>query len=481
VQDWNFLFDNENSSRTMIFILVGLFSTIVAQTCTVQHTDGRSSTGTCGANCTTALSTSGIAACAGAKCCTDDAPCSLGGVCKDESVCSLTAGKLAVSSDCVGYGAAVKCCIDRPARPNVTFTGNVETDFWSQPRVVTTFDFVSGSGTPSPDVGLPVQVPAGTISGWDVKSIDFIHDFERNALHIGVNCFGVCGDADGDGDPDKTAPFLVDLGGIDTADFASTEAVAILLDFGNATAGPDGVFDFIIGYPGGGTLSCAVGGRAPFAASDCFGLYNVSQFPGTNLGLAFVEPTAAKHATADHNPRPSLSRPDLEWTIEDLTALLAKANIRQVDSRGLCSWELAFRAYSGSFMDAGIGEDSVPNTAISVRVKFGDSRTANASASFCTGFATPSPSATLPPTPVPTPATPAPTPAPTPAATFESTTTTTATTSTVSATQTLTESGTAASKTTILSVEVETTDTSAELPANISLVLVVLFVRTLLN
>jgi hypothetical protein len=69
-------------------------------------------------------------------------------------------------------------------------------------------------------------------SGWDIKDIRIQFDYKRNALHIGINCFGVCGDADGDGDEGSTSMMLNGNGGVDHPKFGGSETVAIA--FGKA-------------------------------------------------------------------------------------------------------------------------------------------------------------------------------------------------------------------------------------------------------
>lgn len=88
------------------------------------------------------------------------------------------------------------------------------------------------------------------VSGWDIKNIYFQFDLRTGDFHIGINCFGICGDADGDLDPNRSSPELVSVGGLDTADFMSSELFAIALDLGSPDGNaPDGKMDFIIGYP----------------------------------------------------------------------------------------------------------------------------------------------------------------------------------------------------------------------------------------
>ena len=49
------------------------------------------------------------------------------------------------------------------------------------------------------DVGMPPSF--GAVSGWDIKDVRFHHDGASDRLYVGINCFGICGDADGNGDP----------------------------------------------------------------------------------------------------------------------------------------------------------------------------------------------------------------------------------------------------------------------------------------
>jgi len=64
-----------------------------------------------------------------------------------------------------------------------------------------------------PDVGLPNQFEEGTISGWDMNAIYLDYDIASDTLYVGIDCFGICGDADGDGDPGATGAVLDELKG----------------------------------------------------------------------------------------------------------------------------------------------------------------------------------------------------------------------------------------------------------------------------
>merc|ERR1711981_1540699 len=80
----------------------------------------------------------------------------------------------------------------------LTMTGNVEADFGTRPGVIVVAD------PGEIDVGMPPGFAALglEISGWDIKDIRFSYNYRTDVLFIGVNCYGVCGDADPDGNMD---------------------------------------------------------------------------------------------------------------------------------------------------------------------------------------------------------------------------------------------------------------------------------------
>ena len=121
----------------------------------------------------------------------------------------------------------------------LSLTGNVETDFALAEAVIVT------DGT-APDVGLPGRPEwASVTSGWDIKDFRFFYDPADDSLYLGINFFGIAGDADGDGNPAAASPTLTALGGQDLADLGGSEAIQIEFDWNS-----DGVFDTIAGIPG---------------------------------------------------------------------------------------------------------------------------------------------------------------------------------------------------------------------------------------
>ncbi|HRW11435.1 MAG TPA: hypothetical protein P5121_40330, partial [Caldilineaceae bacterium] len=110
-----------------------------------------------------------------------------------------------------------------------TFTGDAAADF-AGGNAIRIDDPVGDVGMPAPDF------PAGAASGWDIRSVYLEYDPATDILYVGIDCVVICGDADGDGDPDNTGPILGKpisdggLGGQDVADWGRGESFGFLLD-----------------------------------------------------------------------------------------------------------------------------------------------------------------------------------------------------------------------------------------------------------
>ena len=118
-------------------------------------------------------------------------------------------------------------------------TGNVMLDFPA------TNVFADPGGQ---DVTMPPTIPG--ISGWDIAAIAIAYDEAADTLYVGIDTYGIAGDADGDGAPSGTSPALAALGGSDNANFAGGECFTIALDIDG-----DGVCEVIGGTPLGQDLS----------------------------------------------------------------------------------------------------------------------------------------------------------------------------------------------------------------------------------
>jgi hypothetical protein len=142
---------------------------------------------------------------------------------------------------------------------NPVFTGDAYVDFLESGAV--RFDDPGGM-----DVGLPPQFPAGTITGWDVKALYLFYNRSEDTMFVGVDFYGIAGDADGDGDPGRTGQALASLGGVDEPDLGGTESVVLLMD-----TNMDKKYELAVGVNGTANISS-------------FGTYN---FVGRKYAPAF--------------------------------------------------------------------------------------------------------------------------------------------------------------------------------------------------
>jgi hypothetical protein len=212
----------------------------------------------------------------------------------------------------------------------VTFTGDAKRDFESSNGAWTYFRDSTWNGAETPDVGLPRSIyPESQISGWDMRGIYFAYSPSADLLFIGIDCFGICGDADGNGDPATIIqPYALDL-----PNLSDSETFAIMMDTNN-----DGQFDLIAGVPA--TYGCNT--------IECIGAYLYDGNGGVSPGMRFsgqrLNFTVALHCN------PSQACPDIEFTL-DRWSTAPKLRTKPFQ------WSFGFEAFAGSFLDGGIGED----------------------------------------------------------------------------------------------------------------------------
>jgi hypothetical protein len=200
---------------------------------------------------------------------------------------------------------------------------------------------------------------------------------------MAINCFGICGDADADGDPSRTSAELQARGGQDLPKFAKSETCAIALDFGSAGDSTlDDSFDFVVGYPSGrasgsDTFPCSVGVGVDVFDTSCFGLYQydlTAQHLGDSFKFVAADPALAlarsRSLALDQNPTTSMMKPDVEWTLNKLNDILKSGGFAAIDSSGATPFAIGFASYCGSFQDDGIGEDLLPDGGGAYRLEF---------------------------------------------------------------------------------------------------------------
>jgi hypothetical protein len=222
----------------------------------------------------------------------------------------------------------------------VVFTGDTAGDFRARANAGAWQYFADNDE--APDVGLPrIYYSADRISGWDMRGIYYAYSPTRDTLYFGVDCFGICGDADGNGDPAT----IDQAGAIDHPNLESSETFAIKMDTNS-----DGVFDVIVGKPGKGACTNI----------DCLGAYLYDATLGFNPGDQFAGARLALPVRLHCNP--SLACPDLEFTVarwSEVPGLQAEP----------FEWKFSFEAFAGSYHDGGIGEDAF-GVVVPLRARF---------------------------------------------------------------------------------------------------------------
>lgn len=179
------------------------------------------------------------------------------------------------------------------------------------------------------DAGLPAMAPGGAVCGWDIERVLLHWDPELERLSVGVEFFGQGGDADGDGDEARTAPWLQANGGVDRPGLAGSEAICVAFDFDQ-----DGVYDLIAGT-GAGTDQ-----------------HRVCRYEGDALhpALAFGEELPAHEGAFCYAP----PAPDYEFSLE------AFLQLDDLEPWGTPCFD--FAVFAGSLEDDGIGEDWIAGT-----------------------------------------------------------------------------------------------------------------------
>jgi len=217
----------------------------------------------------------------------------------------------------------------------VVFTGDAPLDFAGAAGAGLLPDSVDDVGGPFTEIG------------WDLRGLHFHYDEASDTLSLGFDHVWIAGDADGDGDPNTTSTELSDFGGTDEVDLGGRESIAIAFDVDG------GGFDFIAGVPGGDPDVGEGPGCSDFDYDDCFAVFEAAGADPGSLAFRF----GPWLAPVSPGPRPSAAAPDFEFAIPRWRSLLASQGV--YDPCQAPSVEV--RVFSGSFSDAGIGEDRLPD------------------------------------------------------------------------------------------------------------------------
>ena len=106
----------------------------------------------------------------------------------------------------------------------ITLTGVVERDFdQANPSVR-----ISPVSTDPAHIGQASWMSQrGWVSGFSIKDVRSSYDEDSDTLFVGVNTFGIAGDADGNGDPGGADPLTTSSGGIDPPFMGADKSIAV--------------------------------------------------------------------------------------------------------------------------------------------------------------------------------------------------------------------------------------------------------------
>jgi hypothetical protein len=118
-----------------------------------------------------------------------------------------------------------------PRDGDMVFTGNAASDFGDGSIGIhddgnKNISFSLGGFFEDSDVRsiLPLR------SGFDIRMIYWNYNIQRDIMYVGIDCYGVCGDSDGDGDPDEPSLPFATLGGIDSSSLSNGEFFYLAID-----------------------------------------------------------------------------------------------------------------------------------------------------------------------------------------------------------------------------------------------------------
>jgi len=107
----------------------------------------------------------------------------------------------------------------------ITFTGNAATDFslaHMTPTIAKSYLKINKTTLP---VGTFNMRQKSRVTGMAIRNVHFQYDYQTDTLYTGVECLGICGDADGDGDAGTSTDQQV----IDNPNYCSTEQLSIMI------------------------------------------------------------------------------------------------------------------------------------------------------------------------------------------------------------------------------------------------------------
>jgi hypothetical protein len=180
----------------------------------------------------------------------------------------------------------------------------------------------------------------GEVTGWAVKDLRLAYDSTTNSMSVGVNTYGIAGDADGNGNPGTINP--ADPGfahGVDNPHLGGQKSITVAFAANNpGDPSHPGTPIVVAGVPADKTTPGATG-------TDGF---LVASYKGTDAGIQnnYGSPLTGHMGTLAFDP--SSSHPNFEFNITNFNS------IPGIDpSAGF--W---LKVYSGTPDDGSVGEEN---------------------------------------------------------------------------------------------------------------------------
>jgi hypothetical protein len=220
----------------------------------------------------------------------------------------------------------------------ITLTGYAANDF--NPNTNLNVDVLPIDSNPLMTIAeTPYMIANNRITGWAVKDLRMGFDPGSGMVSVGVNSYGISGDADGNGNPgtvDPKDPNFVH--GQDLPNFGGTKSITVAFAANNPT-NPN--------LPGTPLIVAGVPADKTTAGSGIDG-FTVASYAGNNGGIENNYGATLTGHVGNLAVNPSASTPDFEFTIPNFSTIPGISM-----SQGF--W---VKLYSGSADDGSVGEEN---------------------------------------------------------------------------------------------------------------------------
>jgi hypothetical protein len=248
-------------------------------------------------------------------------------------------------------GLALLAAASTATADAIAFTGNVANDFSSSnPNVVT----IPVSNDPN-SIGVASWMESqGLISGWAVKDIRLDYNAATDQLFVGVNTWGIAGDADGKGNPGTPDSQLAAVGGVNPAHLGGLDSITI----GFAPNGTPGSKTYGTPVAVAGVPAEVLVNGVPVANKQVPGTsidgFTIASYANNKLALQYNYGTQLTNNMGGLAFDPSAGHPNFEFTINNFSKLPGLNPLQGF-------W---ISAYAGSPDDVVAGEASLAWTRI---------------------------------------------------------------------------------------------------------------------